>query len=187
VLGDDRCKRLCGARPIVVLDHVVEVVRFFELLARLAQPILDHAGALRGAIAEPAFQLLDRRCHEHRHSTVDAAFDPVGALRLELEERGLACRPQAVDLASQRPVAVPDEVDVLQEFARLDPPVEFVTVEEPVVGPVLLARSLLAPRRPERERELGETRQDQLDQRALARTGRTGDDEDGTCRGATGG
>ena len=44
---------------------------------------------------------------------------------------------------------------------------------------VLLARALRPRRRRDGQRELGEARQDELDQRALAGAGRAGDDEDG--------
>ena len=51
----------------------------------------------------------------------------------------------------------------------------------------LLARPLLARRRRDCERKLGKPWQNELDQRALPRPGRPGDDEDGTHGRATGG
>ena len=89
---------------------------------------------------------------------------------------------EPVDLGIQRPVAVSDVVDPLQELARHDPSVELLAVEEPVVDAVLLAGTLWPRRRRNGERELWKPRQDELDERALAGARRAGDHEDGlTC------
>ena len=82
-----------------------------------------------------------------------------------------------------RPVPVPDVVDGLEELARVDAAVELVAIEEPIVNAVLLPRALRPRRRRDGKRELGEARQDQLDQRAFAGTRRPGDNEDGTATG----
>ena len=118
------------------------VAALLELLAGERDPLLDHAGALGRALAEPALELLDRRGDEDRERVLDPALDAQRALRLELEQRRLALAPEAVDLGVQRPVAVADVVDPLEELARLDPPVELGAVEKPVVHAVLLAGTL---------------------------------------------
>ena len=61
---------------------------------------------------------------------------------------------------------------------RFDLRVELVTAEEPVVDAVLFAGPLRARRRRHGNREIGEARQDELDQRALAGSRLPGDDED---------
>src|SRR5690349_4821880 len=138
MVGDDRRQRIRSPGAIVVLDHIVEVAGLLELFTRLAQPVLDHPRALGGTVAETALELLDGRGHKHGDGALDAALHPFGALRLELEQRRVARRPEAVDLAPERPVAVADEVHVLQEVAGLDTPVELPTVEKPVMSAVLL-------------------------------------------------
>ena len=107
---------------------------------------------------------------------------PVG---LELEQRRLAVGPQPVDLGVERPVAVSDVVDPLEELAGDDPAVELLAVEEPVVDAVLLAGPLWPRGRRDGERELCEPRQDELDERALARARRAGDHEDGLRGGVS--
>ena len=100
---------------------------------------------------------------------VDAALDAQRPLGLELEQRRLSLSEQPVDLGVERPVAVADVVDVLEELAGVDAAVELLARQEPVVDAVLLARTLCARRRRDRERKLREPRQHELDQRAFAR------------------
>src|SRR5581483_3773573 len=100
------------------------------------------------------------------------------AVRLELQQRRLAERLQAVDLAPQRAVAVADVVDPLEEVPLLHATLELLGREEVVVHAVLLARTPLARGCGHGKRELGEARQHELNKRALSCTRRPGDDED---------
>src|SRR5581483_5155551 len=175
---DDLSERLRGTLPVVVLDHVVEVARLLELPLRHRDAPPDLARALRGGLAQPALELVNRGGDEDRDGAGGAPLPALRALRLELEQRRLPAAPQAIDLRMKRAVAVPDVVDVLEELPGLDPSVELDTIEEPVVDAVLLARALLARRGGDGGRQVREPRQDELDQRALAGARRPRDDED---------
>ena len=115
-----------------------------------------------------------------------SALHAPGALGLELEQRHVPLRADALELRAERAVAVPGDVDdVLEEGARLDPREELVRVEEPVLASVHLAGPAVAGRRGDGHLQLGHALQQLPDQRSLAGTGRPGHDDD-RRPGATG-
>src|SRR5262249_44326250 len=131
--GDYRGERVGGPVAFVVLDDEIELVLLLELPPRDRDPLLDRPRALGRPQPQTALELLYGRRDEDRHRPGFAALHPERALRLELEHRRFADAAQPVDLGAQRPVAVPDVVDVLEELTCIDPRLEVVVVEEVVL------------------------------------------------------
>ena len=99
---------------------------------------------------------------------VDLLLHAQRALDLELEHADPALGGDPVDLGAQRAVAAADELDVLEELARLDPGDELLLAQEPVLAAVLLAGPLRPRRRRDGDLELREPLDEPLDQRPLA-------------------
>src|SRR5262249_38823135 len=177
---DDAQKLVRSALDVVVDDHVVELVLLLQLALRSLEPLLDLPTALRRPRPEPALELRERRrLHEDRRAVVDLALDRERPLGLEGGARSFPRRADPGDLRPQRPGALsPFEVDVLEELARFEPPLELLARDEVVVASFLLALAALARRRRDGELELGDARKDGAFECSLAGTRRAGYDDD---------
>ena len=164
---------------LVVDDHDVEVLALAQLLAGDREPHLDVSRRVGRTVTEARLEIFEaRRRDEDEHGVRPAATHGERALHLELEHDVAARLEQAVDLADQRPVATTCVADVLEERARIDPPLKLCVAEEEVLAPIDLARSPLPRRRRARDREAIAALEQALDQRALAGTRRAGDDDE---------
>ena len=132
------------------------------------------------AVAKPTLQLVEgRRRDEDRHGGGLGVADRPSPLRLQLEHAALAARVDPLDLRAERAVPLPRDVDdVLEELPRLDLRDECRLVEEVVVLPILLPRPLRARRRRDGDLEIVAALDQSLDEGALPRPRRAGDDEE---------
>src|SRR5205085_12231683 len=102
----------------------------------------------------PLLLLRTRSGDEDRHASGNAVADRQRPGRLELEEWRASRSCDPVELGPQRSRAValaPREVDVLEELALAEAPVELLPRDEPIVAAVDLAGAAIARRRRDRE------------------------------------
>src|SRR5919204_3026130 len=180
--ADDALELVQRPVEVVVDDRVLELRLERELLLRDLEPLVDLALALGRPRPEPFLELFPARGgHEDRHRSWHAVAHGQRAAGLDLEHRRVAVGRDAVELGPERSRAValtPGKRDPLEEAALLQLPVELPVAQEPVVAAVLLARPTGSRRRRDGERQLRDTLDQPLRQRALALAAGAGDDED---------
>src|SRR5262249_8524599 len=144
------------------------------------EPLLDRLPGVRAPGLEPLPEdrLVRRRDEDQDCIVMQCVADLARALDLDLQDDGGALADALLDLTAERPGVAAAVAGVLQEIARLEPLSELLRGEEVVVATVHLAGPRLPRRGRDRQLELRDPLEQQLDQRALPDPRRTGDDED---------
>ena len=152
-----------------LLDNVDSRYALVIVAAKRARQINDYHHQLGEA----------RRAHEDRDAVGKLALHGERPFGLEVEEWRLAFPPDAPDLRPERPdTLTPFEVDVLEEVARLESPLELLAVDEVVLPSLDLARAPRSGRRRDGELELGHERKNRLLERPLPGPRGAGDHDD---------
>src|SRR5919204_351800 len=180
--ADDFLELVQGPVEVVVDNRVVELRLECELALGDVQTLVDLALALGRAGTKPPFELLRARGgDEDDNAVLHAVAHGERAARLDLEQRRGAVGDDPAQLGPKRARAValaPRQLDVLEEAALGEAPIELLFRDEPVVAPVVLAGPPRARGRGDGQLQLRHPLRQAPRERAFPLAGCAGDDED---------
>src|SRR3954470_6392009 len=177
-VSDDLTQLALGGFEVFVNYTVFELGDVRQFVAGVCQAALDDALGILPAGAQAALELLEGGRHDKDADAVRMQLAHLPrALPVDLEEQVMTAAERIADHLLGRAVAVTMHLGALEELAAAAHHQELGVVDKMVFAAVLLAGSRCARGVGNGKLERRIFLQDRLDERALARAGGRGDDE----------